>query len=74
MESAFIRIRESFSQPDSLDHRVTAVRKFLPDKRIDYLFFRLPDPCTGRYTRLDKRYGSDHFPLLGWVQLACSAE
>ncbi|MDQ3606089.1 MAG: hypothetical protein M3418_07895 [Gemmatimonadota bacterium] len=44
-------------------------------RRLDYLFFRLPECWTARYHRLDDRYGSDHHPLLGWVRMAgCSAE
>jgi len=33
--------------------------------RIDYLFFRLTDGWTARTTRLDERFGSDHYPVLG---------
>jgi endonuclease/exonuclease/phosphatase family metal-dependent hydrolase len=44
-------------------------------RRLDHLFFRLPDCWEARYRRLDDRYGSDHYPLLGWVTFdACSAD
>jgi endonuclease/exonuclease/phosphatase family metal-dependent hydrolase len=33
--------------------------------RLDYLFFRLPSSWQARSRRLDHRYGSDHFPVLG---------
>jgi endonuclease/exonuclease/phosphatase family metal-dependent hydrolase len=33
--------------------------------RLDYLFFRLPDGWHGSTTRLDERFGSDHYPVLG---------
>jgi endonuclease/exonuclease/phosphatase family metal-dependent hydrolase len=38
-------------------------------RRIDYMFFRLPPDWRARYERLDSRYGSDHYPLLGWVRI-----
>lgn len=42
----------------------------LPSLRLDYLFFRLPDGSHGRYHVLDRTYGSDHRPLIGWITLA----
>ena len=33
--------------------------------RLDYLFFRLPDGWHGSTTRLDERFGSDHYPVIG---------
>jgi endonuclease/exonuclease/phosphatase family metal-dependent hydrolase len=36
-------------------------------RRLDHMFFGLPDGWTARYRRIDDRYGSDHHPLLGWV-------
>ncbi len=33
--------------------------------RLDYLFFRLEDGWSGTTTRLDDRFGSDHYPVLG---------
>jgi endonuclease/exonuclease/phosphatase family metal-dependent hydrolase len=35
--------------------------------RIDYLFFRLPNGWHGNTTRLDKRFGSDHHPVMGRI-------
>lgn len=63
---------------------ITLLRQHFPDsppperkrthsttgRHLDYLFFRLPDCWTARYRRLDDRYGSDHYPLLGWVRVA----
>ncbi|HSL70374.1 MAG TPA: hypothetical protein VK864_09040, partial [Longimicrobiales bacterium] len=37
-------------------------------RRIDYMFFEFPEGWHGRYERIDHMYGSDHFPLLGWVR------
>jgi hypothetical protein len=33
--------------------------------RLDYLFFRLAPEWTATSTRIDKKYGSDHHPILG---------
>jgi len=33
--------------------------------RLDYLFFRLGDGWTASTKRLDERFGSDHFPVIG---------
>ena len=33
--------------------------------RLDYLFFRLADGWTASTARLDERFGSDHYPVLG---------
>jgi endonuclease/exonuclease/phosphatase (EEP) superfamily protein YafD len=33
--------------------------------RLDYLFFRLSDGWHGSTIRLDDRFGSDHYPVLG---------
>lgn len=34
---------------------------------LDYLFARLPDDGRLRYARVPDLYGSDHYPLVGWV-------
>ncbi|MEX2281111.1 MAG: endonuclease/exonuclease/phosphatase family protein [Gemmatimonadota bacterium] len=36
--------------------------------RLDYMFFRLPDDWSATYQRIGRQYGSDHYPLLGWVR------
>jgi endonuclease/exonuclease/phosphatase family metal-dependent hydrolase len=33
--------------------------------RLDYLFFNLPKEWTASVARLDERFGSDHYPVLG---------
>jgi endonuclease/exonuclease/phosphatase family metal-dependent hydrolase len=33
--------------------------------RLDYLFFRLPSAWVAHSERADRRYGSDHFPVVG---------
>jgi endonuclease/exonuclease/phosphatase (EEP) superfamily protein YafD len=34
---------------------------------LDHLFFRLPDGWRGTYRRAPHSYGSDHFPVVGWI-------
>jgi endonuclease/exonuclease/phosphatase family metal-dependent hydrolase len=36
---------------------------------LDYLFFRLPASASASYERADTTYGSDHYPLVGWISL-----
>jgi hypothetical protein len=35
---------------------------------LDYLFFRVGQSRRARYRHLENRYGSDHRPLVGWVE------
>ena len=35
--------------------------------RLDHLFFRLPAGWTAQFARTERRYGSDHFPLVGHI-------
>jgi endonuclease/exonuclease/phosphatase family metal-dependent hydrolase len=37
-------------------------------RTLDHLFFRAPEGWSVHYRRLPERYGSDHYPLLGWVR------
>jgi endonuclease/exonuclease/phosphatase family metal-dependent hydrolase len=37
---------------------------------LDHLFFRTPAAWSARSERADRAYGSDHFPVVGWVQTA----
>ncbi len=41
-------------------------------RRVDHLFFRLPDGWGAHYERVDSPYGSDHHPLIGWVRFAAA--
>jgi endonuclease/exonuclease/phosphatase family metal-dependent hydrolase len=72
IEGTLHHIRRYYRQPTDLDGKGTARLPLFPDRRIDYLFFRLPAGRTARYHRIDDAYGSDHYPLIGWVQLADS--
>jgi endonuclease/exonuclease/phosphatase family metal-dependent hydrolase len=37
---------------------------------LDHMFFRLPPGWRARLVRAPERYGSDHYPLVGWVEAA----
>lgn len=58
-------LKDVFDTPVEEDTRAT-----LPGVgRIDYLLARLPSGWTMTSRRLDSRYGSDHFPVLGILTL-----
>jgi endonuclease/exonuclease/phosphatase (EEP) superfamily protein YafD len=70
MEGTVELIRERFKHPINPDKSPTVALTMLPDRRLDYLFFDVPDGFTANYERLDDLYGSDHYPLLGFIKLA----
>lgn len=41
---------------------------------LDYLFFRAPSGWRPRMIRAADQYGSDHYPLLGWVERQNTSE
>ncbi len=47
---------------------VTIDRNGLGLRVLDYLFFRVGQHRRARYQYLQNRYGSDHRPLVGWVE------
>lgn len=40
----------------------------LPGFLLDYMFLRPPVGWQARYERVSRRYGSDHYPLVGWFE------
>ncbi|MEJ2720250.1 MAG: hypothetical protein P8181_03795 [bacterium] len=72
MEGALDVIRARFRQPEHPDDRPTVALTLLPDRRLDYLLFDLPAGFAASYNRLDDRYGSDHYPLLGFITPAAN--
>jgi endonuclease/exonuclease/phosphatase family metal-dependent hydrolase len=38
--------------------------------RLDYVFYRLPEPWTSEVRKLRDKYGSDHAPLVGAIRFA----
>jgi endonuclease/exonuclease/phosphatase family metal-dependent hydrolase len=69
IEGAIDYLRENFPQTGELDDEPTVSITAFPDRRTDYLFFRLSGGRSGRYHRLDDRMGSDHYPLIGVIRL-----
>ncbi len=69
-EPAIRYMEQFFDRPAAFSSLGTTKRSFLiPERMVDYLFFRLPRDWTGAYQRVDHLYGSDHYPLLGRVQM-----
>lgn len=67
LESSVPYLRSIFPQTPTAPREPTFAGPLGFRRRLDRMFFRLPHGWTGRYERLDGRYGSDHHPLLGWV-------
>jgi endonuclease/exonuclease/phosphatase family metal-dependent hydrolase len=60
----------SFDFPERVPRGATADGpSILPSKKIDHMFFNLPAGWSARYRILGERYGSDHAPMLGWVNM-----
>jgi endonuclease/exonuclease/phosphatase family metal-dependent hydrolase len=59
-ESAYALVRNWSTSLRSEDRRRTHLMG-----RLDYLFFRLADGWTAQTQRLDERFGSDHYPVIG---------
>jgi endonuclease/exonuclease/phosphatase family metal-dependent hydrolase len=69
-EPAIRYMEQFFDRPAAFSDFGTVKSTFLfPERMVDYLFFRLPEGWTGTYQRVDDLYGSDHYPLLGRVQI-----
>jgi len=62
-----------FPLPEEFDKQPTFAAPYLPDRRIDYFFFRLLEGQTASYERVDDRYGSDHYPLIATIRFAAAA-
>ena len=69
-EPAIRHMEQFFDRPATFSGLGTVKRGLLyPERMVDYLFFRIPEGWTGGYQRVDDLYGSDHYPLLGRVQI-----
>ena len=66
-EPVVAHLREHYPQPADPPSRGTYDASRWPDPQLDYLMFSLPPAWTASYRRLDDTYGSDHYPLLGWI-------
>jgi endonuclease/exonuclease/phosphatase family metal-dependent hydrolase len=66
-EPAVRMIQETFTVPARAPSHGTLKFGAVLERQTDFLFFRLPDGWRARYRRIEGTYGSDHYPLLGWV-------
>jgi endonuclease/exonuclease/phosphatase family metal-dependent hydrolase len=65
-EDALDRMRAAFPAWHAEDRRAT-MRGWL---RLDYLFARLSPGARAVHRRLDRRYGSDHYPVVAAIHFA----
>jgi endonuclease/exonuclease/phosphatase family metal-dependent hydrolase len=66
-EPAILRAREDYPLPRRLPSHGTLKLGAVIERQTDYMFFRLPQHWRAGYGRIDDTYGSDHYPLLGWI-------
>jgi len=66
-EPAVAMIQQTFTVPARAPSHGTLKFGAILERQTDFLFFRLPDGWRARYRRVEGTYGSDHYPLLGWV-------
>lgn len=67
-ERAYLTMRRHFPYPR--EHQMSPTAERLGAGRvIDWVFFRGPDGWTFDDARADRQYGSDHFPVYGWVHI-----
>jgi endonuclease/exonuclease/phosphatase family metal-dependent hydrolase len=64
IDRAYLTLARRFPDTQVTDRRAT----FRGLLRLDHLFFRLQPGWRAGFRRLDLRFGSDHFPLVGTVQ------
>ena len=64
-DGAYQETARAFPGTRPTDRRPT----FRGGLRLDHMFFRLPDGWTARAERGSSRYGSDHFPLIGTINI-----
>jgi endonuclease/exonuclease/phosphatase family metal-dependent hydrolase len=63
---------QRYPQTGPTVHDVTFDGPAFFNVRLDYLFARLPGGRLAGYTRVGRRYGSDHHPVLAWVKPAAN--
>jgi endonuclease/exonuclease/phosphatase family metal-dependent hydrolase len=74
-EPAITLMKKHFILPaDSPEVQTGDAPAGFPDRRLDYVFFKLPPGWSGRYSVIDNTYGSDHRPLVGWVVVGGSGD
>ena len=65
-DGAYRTAARAFPQTRVTDRRAT----FRGLLRLDHLFFRLPGGWRADFRRADDNYGSDHYPLIGTIDVA----
>ena len=67
-ERAYLTMRHHFPYP--LEHQMSPTAERLGAGRvIDWLFFRGPQGWSFDDARAGQMYGSDHYPVFGWVRI-----
>jgi endonuclease/exonuclease/phosphatase family metal-dependent hydrolase len=69
-DPAYRAMAAAFPHTTVTDRRAT----FAGLLRLDHMFFGLPADWTSSFARLNDRFGSDHYPLLGWVHFRHAGE
>jgi endonuclease/exonuclease/phosphatase family metal-dependent hydrolase len=69
-DPAYLELIPRFPDTPQTDQRAT----FAGLLRLDHLFFRLAPAWLAQVSRLNDRFGSDHYPLLGLVRHTRSVE
>jgi endonuclease/exonuclease/phosphatase family metal-dependent hydrolase len=73
METGLTWLRKSFPSTPSPKGKSFTI-PFWTDRRLDHMYFRLPDVCAARYILVHDTYGSDHRPLIGWITCGVAPE
>ncbi len=67
-------LRETLPLPETLPAGATAkLPGPIPDLQLDYLLFRIPEAWSAGYHVAEDAYGSDHRPLVGWIDFTARA-
>ncbi len=77
MESAIPLLYARFPNSPATSVPTFPVARGLISRKLDHWLARLPDGWTATVRRIDDRYGSDHYPLIGtvrWTGPAAGAE
>lgn len=68
LESAIPLLRASFPETPANAMHTYPVARGLWGRTLDHLLVRVPDGWRASVRRVDDRYGSDHYPLIGMVR------
>jgi endonuclease/exonuclease/phosphatase family metal-dependent hydrolase len=68
MERALPFLRERFPQTPRVQTGPTFRTSWGYARRLDHVFFNLPDGWSAHYAKGPEAHGSDHFPILAWIR------